>query len=444
MLKTKIWRVTLSMLCCLMCYGAKAQGERDTLAMSLTECLQYAKDNSITLKKAKLQVDNSEADLLTAKGAFLPSVSASASQSLSSTPLNKNNSGSNTVYSGSYGVDASMTLYSGGKNKLSLSKSEISKEIDNLAISEFENSIEMTVTELYIEILYATEQIEVAENSLTLSEHNLERGKAFLDAGSINIADYALLESAVATDKYNVIVAKTQLSNMYVNLKHQLEISNSTILEVKTPAMSNDLLMSLIPSVDNIYSTAVEQRPEIKSSELSLESSELDVKIAKAAYLPTLSLSAGFGLSHNSVSDFTFTSQLRDNFSSSIGLSLSVPIFSKYVTRNTVRKSVNAVATADLQLVETQKDLYQAIETLHNNATNSQAQYAVSEYKLSAVKRSLELVTEQFKLGMKNITELLTEQDNLRTSEQDFLMNKYQLILNKALLNYYKTNVITL
>ncbi len=441
MTKLKLLSIALFTMCSL---GAYAQSGGGTLAMSLEECLLYAKENSITIKKAKLDLDDSEADMVIAKGAFLPNLGLTGSQSLSSTPLNKNNYSDNTVYSGSYSANSSMTLYSGGINRYNLIQSGMVNEAYNLAIEQLENSIEMQVTQAYIEILYAQEQIKVAEQSLALSVHNEERGKAFYEAGSINIADYSLLQSAVAADKYNVVSAETQLSSMYVTLKHLLEMSNDTVLEVKEPELSSDLLMSLVPSVDNIYSVAVEERAEVKVSALTLEATELSVKIAKAAYLPTLSLSAGLGLSHNSVSSYTFFAQMRDNFSASLGLSLYVPIFNRYATRNTVRKAVNAVTTADLDLIETQKDLYQAIETLHNNALNSQAQYAVSEYKLEAVNKSLELVTEQFKLGMKNITELLSEQDSYRTSQQDYLMSKYQLILNKALLNYYKTNIISL
>ncbi len=203
-------------------------------------------------------------------------------------------------------------------------------------------------------------------------------------------------------------------------------------------------MASALASVAEVYESALDIRPEIESAELSIASAELDQTIAKAGYLPKVSLTAGVGVNHNSTSDFTFSGQMRENFSTSIGASASIPIFSNYKNKTSVAKARNAVTSAELSLIDSEKSLYQTIETLHNNATNAQAKYIVSEYKLSANERSLELMTEQYNEGLKNIIELLTEQDSYLTSSQDYLTNKYQFILNRALLEYYKTGEIKL
>ncbi len=418
-----------------------AQSTQQELSMSLEECLEYAKENSITLQKAQIEIDNSIAQELSAKGSFLPTISGSVSQGLSVYPFNESSTAS---YNGSYGVDLSMTLYNGGKNRAQLQQSQLNEQIANLELDEFSNSLEVAITEIYVEILYAIEKIKVAEISLDLSEQNQERGEAFLEAGSINQVDMAQLESATASNKYNVVVAQTQLSNLYVALKHLLEISNDVALTVKAPELSDDLLLAPIPTVANVYAEALDTRPEIQSSKLLIESAEYDAAIAKSSYLPTLSLSAGTGVNHNSSSSYTFSTQLRNNFDTSAGLSLSIPIFNGYKTRASVTIAENSVKSASLTYSQAEKDLYQTIETLRNNAANSQALYSVSEYMLQASLKSMELTTEQYNLGMKYVLELLTEQDNYNQTYQDHLTNKYQLILNKALLNFYQTNIIKL
>ncbi len=423
---------------------AYAQEPTSSMSMTLDECLEYAKQNSITLQKVRLQIDDSQADLLSAKGSFLPSVSGSVSQSLSSNPLRNESGVSNSSYSGSYGVDLSMTLYNGGRIRSQLEQSELSTDIANLELSEYENSLEVAVTEVYIEILYAIEQIGAEENSLELSIKSEERGMAFFDAGSINSVDLAQLESATAASRYDLVVAKSQLSNLYVELKHLLEISQEMTLSVVVPELLDDSLVTLLPSVSDVYESALVMRPEVASSQLYIESAELEAKIAKAGYLPTLSLSAGTGVNHNSSNSYTFSTQLRNNFTTSAGLNLSIPIFSNYKNRSAVIKAQNSVESASLSLSDTQKSLYQTIESLHNNAANAQAKYLVSEYQLRATEKSLDLTTQQYELGMKNIVELLSEQDNYRQAYQEFLTNKYQLVYNRALLNYYKTNLIEL
>ncbi len=443
MVNLKLVRVAAALLLSSLAIEGSAQNITSSVTMNLDECLEYAKEKSITLQMAQLGVDDSEWEQLISKGAFLPVVSGSVSQSLGSNPFSETSS-LKGIYSGSYGVDLSMTLYSGGSNRAQLQKSLIDGDIASLEVDELSSSLEMAITELYVEILYAVEQIEVAKGNLELSVRNQERGEAFLEQGSINKADYAQLESATASSRYDIVEAETQLSSLYVALRHLLEIPYDVAFAIDQTPLSDEALMAPIPLVVDVYQVALDSRPEIESSKLYIETAELDYTIAKAGYLPTLSLSAGAGVNHNSFSTFDFSSQLRENFALSAGLNLSIPIFSAYKNKSSVAIAQNSIKRASLSLSEAEKELYQTIETLRNNASNAQAMYAVSEYLLASNLTSLELTTEQYEVGLKSIIELLTEQDNYNQTQQEYLMNKYKLILNKALLNYYKTNIINL
>ncbi len=445
MKKIKLIRAFAILLACSLITPSYSQiTPPDSLSMTLDECLEFAKLNSITLQKAQINIEDSQSDQLSAKGAFLPSLSGSIGQDLSYNPLRQSETVSDAIYMGSYGVDLAMNIYNGGRNKAYLEKSDIYNNIASLDFDEYSNSIEVSVTQVYIEILYAIEQIEVAKSSLALSVKNEERGAAFLDVGSINSVDFAQLQSATASYEYDLIVAQTTLSNLYVQLKHLLEISQELSLTVIAPELTEDLSAAIIPTVSEVYDSALGWRPEILSSELYVSTAELDSQIAKAGYLPTVSLTAGLGISHTSSSSFTFSDQLRDNFSTSAGVRVSVPIFSQYENRTAVAKANNSVSTAELNLTDAKKTLYQTIETLHNNAMTAQAKYSVSDFQLEATRKSMELTTLQYEVGIKNTIELLTEQDNYTQSYQDYLINKYQFIYNKAILNYYKTNIIKL
>lgn len=421
--------------------ATKAVAQDSYMSMSLDECLTYAKDNSITLQKAKLEVESSKADKLSAKGAFMPSLAGSVGQSISSYPTNEDASLRAGKYSGSYGLDLSLSLYSGGKNRAQLKQSQLGIEIADLNLNEYENTIETSVTETFVAILYAIEQIKVCEKSLEFSQKTEARGEAFLEVGSINEVDFAQLQSSTASSEYDLVVAQSNLSNLYVVLKHLLEISQEMTLEVKEPDLSNESLLSYIPTVRDVYNSAVYIRPEIQSSKLGIESAKLGEKIAKSGYLPSLSLSAATGANHN---NFDSGNQLGNNFSTSAGVTLSIPIFSNYKNKSSVAIAKNTTQIAALSLTELEKDLYQTIETLRTNAQNAQAKYAVSETMLEASRKSLELTSKQYELGMKNTIDLLTEQDNYNQDYQEYLINKYQLILNKALLNFYKTDIIKL
>ncbi len=412
------------------------------MVMSLDECLKYALERNITLEKAKLSIESNTYDEKIAKGAFLPKVSASVGQGFVNTPFS--DSDPKNTYSGSYGVDLSLTIYSGGTNSLELKQSKLSTELSKLSLKSSEDELQVSITQLYVEILYAREMITVVEQSLALSEKNIERGQLQLKVGSINEADFATLQTDKATQQYNLVQAQTTLSNKYLQLKHLLEIEQNVDFQLADDSYADKAIMANIATINEVYSAAMDIRPEIASSKLSIESAKLDEKIAKAAYLPTLSLSAGLGLSHSSSSDYTFSTQAKNNYDHSIGLSLSVPIFNRFATRNTVSKTQIAVKYADLDLKDTSKDLYQTIENLHTNAQNSKALYLASEAKLEALEKSLKLTTKQFEVGLKDIIELLTQQDEFRTSSQEYLESKYTFILSQAILNYYKTGTIKL
>lgn len=437
MMKIKAWKGIAIIALATSTLNSNAQ-----TVMNLDQCLQYAKENSITLKQSQLNVDDAGINESSAKSAFLPSLSATVSQGFSNSPFITNDNKS--TYNGSYGVDLNMTLYNGGENALNLKQSRVSTEIAKLAVAQQEDILEINITQLYVEILYTIEQIEVVKNSIELTKKSKERGEAMLQVGSINEADYALLESAVASEEYNLVVAQTSLSNRYVQLKQLLEVANDDTLEVSATEIDSSSIDRAIPSINEVYVAAMDIRPEITSSSLSIESALLDKRIAQSGYLPTISLSGGIGVNHLTGSNYTFNYQLQNSFSSSIGLNINIPIFSKFQNRDAVLKTKNAIEWANLNYTDQTKSLYQTIETLYTNALNAESMYVVSKSKLQALEKSLSLVTEQYNVGAKNIIELLTEQDDHRTAAQDFLQSKYTLMLNKALLEYYQTGIIKL
>ncbi len=415
---------------------------QNTLTMSLEECLSYAKEHSITLQQASLDLEDYKIDVASAKSKFLPSLSGSVNQNLSNSPFTLGDK--KTSYSGSYGVDMSMTLYRGGENKLSLSKSKLYTKIGEFQLEESKNTIELNITQIYVEILYSMEMIEVAEMSLELSRKNIERGEIMLKVGSMNETDYAQLLTDEATANYDLVAAKTALRNKYVELKQLLEIADDTELNIDPTPLENDALMNAIPTVGEVYIAAMAIRPEIAASNLLVESAKINERIAKSGFLPTLSLSAGVGVSHVSSSSYALSQQLRNNYNNTIGLNLSVPIFSRFENRNAVAKSKNATRYATLNYDDESKNLYQTIESLHTNTQNASAMYIVSKRKLEALEKSLALVTKQYEVGAKNIIDLLTEQNDLRESSQEFLESKYTLIFNLAVLEFYKSGVIKL
>ena len=238
----------------------------------------------------------------------------SSSTTVSGTEIISSDSG--TGYTGNYGLNADWTLYKGGENRKNIRLQKINGEIARLDTEEAVNSMEEDIIRLYIEILYSAETVKMCENTLDVSKAELERGRELFDAGSISKADLAQLQSQASSDNYDLVSARAVLTDYKLQLRQMLEIEED--IELLIPDIPDDAVMSIIPDKDSVYSTALETRPEIISGQLDIDASELDIDIARAGFLPSLSLSAGIGTNHTSGTDFTFTEQIKNGWNVSV------------------------------------------------------------------------------------------------------------------------------
>lgn len=420
----------------------------------LQSCIDYALEQNITIRKNRVTAESTQIDVKTAKAALFPSLSFSTSQQVVNRPYQEKSnmvsgneiisSSSKTSYNGNYGLNASWTLYNGSKRLKTIKQEQLNNQVAELDVSTSENSIQESIAQIYIQILYAAESVRVNENTLQVSIAQRDRGQQLLDAGSIAKSDFAQLEAQVSADRYQLVTAQTTLQDYKLQLKQLLELDGENEMNIYLPALSDENVLIPLPTKRDIYISALAIRPEIEAGKLNIEASELGIDIAKSSYFPTISLSAGIGTNHTSGSDFTFAEQVKNGWNNSIGLSVSVPIFNNRQTKSAVQKAKLQRETSMLSLLEEQKALYKTIEGLWLDANSAQQQYAAANAKLRSTQTSYELISEQFNLGMKNTVELLTEKNNLLQAQQEQLQAKYMAILNMQLLKFYQGDKLEL
>nr|CRY95056.1 hypothetical protein [uncultured prokaryote] len=312
----------------------------------------------------------------------------------------------------------------------------------NGAKAEYEYQKKLYQT--YVQILYAAESVKVNEATLEVSQAECERARQLLQAGSIARSDLAQLEAQVSTDRYQLVTAQATLQDYKLQLKQLLELDGEAEMNLYLPDLGTENVLAPLPAKADIYRAALALRPEIEAGKLNVETSDLDIRIARAGYLPTLSLTAGIGTSHANGSDFSFSEQVKQNWNNSLGVTLSVPIFSNRQNKSAVEKAKLRKQTSELDLMDEQKTLYKTIETLWLDANSAQQRYAAATEKLRSTQASYDLIQEQFNLGMKNTVELLTEKNNLLGAQQETLQAKYMAILNRQLLRFYQGEEIEL
>ena len=277
-----------------------------------------------------------------------------------------------------------------------------------------------------------------------MSQAECERARQLLEAGSIAKSDLAQLEAQVSTDKYQLVTAQATLQDYKLQLKQLLELDGESEMNLYIPTLGTENVLAPLPTKTDVYRSALVLRPEIEAGKLNIQTSDLDIKIARAGYLPTLSLSAGIGTSHANGNDFTFSEQVKQNWNNSLGLTLSIPIFDKRQTKSSINKAKLQKQTSQLDLLDNKKTLYKTIENLWLAANSAQQQYVAASQKLKSTETSYSLVSEQFNVGMKNTVELLTEKNNLLSAQQETLQAKYTAILNAGLLRFYQGEEINL
>ncbi len=420
-----------------------------TRQWTLQQCIDYAMENNITLQKSKLQKQSASEDLKGAKAALLPTVSASTNQSLGYQPWKDtgistvtngqvNTKVDKTYYNGSYSLSGQWTVWNGNRNINTIKLDKLAEQSAELQAQETANSIQERIAQIYTQILYLAENVKVNEEMLVTSKKNEERGQEMLNVGKMSKADLAQLSAQRANDEYNIVEAKSQLMNYKLQLKQLLELTDEEEFDVVIPEISDAMIMGDIPSLQSVYEQSLLNRPEIERSQLAIKSSDVNVLIAKAGWLPSVSLTGGVTTSTNSLSSTDWGKQMKSNVNTQLGVGVNVPIYDGRSTKTQVNKAKIQQLQAKLDLQDLQKTLYTDIQQFWLNAWTNQEKYQAAKSSVESAHQSYDLLSEQFRLGLKNIVELMAGKDKLLSAQQNQLQSKYLTIYNKQMLQFYQ------
>ena len=416
---------------------------------TLEECIQYAMDNNITLKKSGLNRLSATESTRQSKAQLLPSLSFSTSQNMGYTPWKESGTAvvtGNQVetavdkvsYTGQYGVSASWTVWNGNRNRNQVKLNSIAEQQAEMDSVTSARNIEEKIAQLYIQILYTKDAIDVNKATLEAAKVNENRGQQMYEVGQMSKADLSQLTAQRAQDEYNVVQAESQARTYTRQLKELLQITSEEIFDVARPDYTESMALQEIPSMTSVYEQALENRPELKRALLNVQSAEVQGKIAKAQRMPTVSMNASVDARTSSLSNNSWANQMKTNFNSGAGISVSIPILDQRSTRTAVNKANLQRQEALLDIRDKQTALYSTIENYWIQAGNYQNQYKAAKVSTQSAKDSYDLLSEQFAVGLKNIVELQDGKTRLLSAQQSELQSKYMTILNIKMLEFYK------
>ena len=418
---------------------------------TLKECINYALENNISLQKTQIKKASANEDYLQSKAALLPSLSASSNQNVSYTPwVTSGISGEGftkssvdkVYYNGSYSVMGNYVIWNGNKNRNQVKLNKLTYEAAAFDSATQAQNLQEQIATLYIQICYSTEAIKVNQESYKSSLENENRGKEFVKIGKMSQADLAQLTAQRAQDEYNIVAAESNVKNYKRQLKELLQITNDEAFDIVIPSTTDSQALASIPALNSVYASALDNRPEIKSYQNMIDQSNLNIDIAKAGKMPTISANAGVSTSSTSMNKTGWGTQIKQNFNLGGGVSISIPIYDNRATKTAINKANLQKQSSMLDLKNEQTKLYSTIENYWLQANTNQSQFKAAKVSTESAKTSFELLNEQFKLGLKNIVELRTGKDNLLKAQQNELQAKYLTILNLGMLNFYKNGKV--
>lgn len=447
MTKKTAWALCL-FLCASSSYGQQHK-------WTLQDCINYATDHSIEILKSKAQTDIATENVKRQKANWLPTLSANSSQSLTYRPFQEgatgfvngnamSSSSKKTSYNGSYGINAYWTVFNGNQTNNNIKIAKLQSEESELKTLTSINTIKEQIVQLYINIMYTREALEVNQELLKQDSVLYKRGQELLSQGQI--AKYELLElqAAVANGKYDIVNSATQIDQYLLQLKQLMSLPSEEYFDIANITLDDAHTLAAVPETQSVYSSALKQRPEIKAADLSIKEAELNYKVAKAGFLPTISLSAGFGDNHSSGSNKDWFEQMKRNLDGSIGVTISVPILDGRSNKTNTRKARIEQTIATLDKEDASRDLYYSIANYRLNAYNNQQKYIAGTEKLNYNQENYNAIYTKAQIGTMNIVETLNARTSLLNAKQDVLQSKYLTAYNRSMLNFYANNQLDL
>lgn len=414
---------------------------RDNSPWTLRDCIAHALENNITLKRQEIQVRQQEIQLNTSRNSHLPDVSASASENFSfGRGLTADNTYSNTnTTSTGLSLGASVPVFQGLRIKNSIKYNELNLKAATADLQKAREDVSVAVAQAYVQILYNMELLDVARSQVSIDSLQVERLSAMEASGKAGKVQVAQQKAALGQSRLSETQAANSLRLSLLDLSQLLELPDPEGFSIVRPEVSVDGL--LLGNPEDIYAQAVVCRPSIRAEQFRLDATEYSIKNARGARMPSLMASGGLGTNYytmNSRSSDPFTDQIKNNFSQYLGLSLSIPIFSGFQTRNQIRSAELSRTDQMLLLENTRKSLYKEIQQAYYNAVAAQEKFRSSLDADASAKESYGLVLAKYENGKANITEFTEARDSFLESGSNLARARYEFLFSVKLLDFYK------
>jgi outer membrane protein len=437
---------------CLLFTFARAQNR----VWTFQQCLDTALQRNISLNQSRLNTDLSRITLEQSKANLFPYLSASAREGVGfgrSVNPTTNQYVQKTTNSSSFGVNTGVDLFNGFQLTRTILQNKMNLDAVKTDVENVKNQVVLSITTAYLQLLFQYEILEAAKNQANATSIQVDRTQKMVNAGTLPESNLFTIRSQQATDNLAVVNAQGQLDLSKVTLEQLMEIPITDSFEIKIPDLVEPSLL-LNQTNQEIYKKALTVQPQIAGASMRTNSALLAIKISEGARYPTLSLSGGInsnyavysrsGIDASVPKASPFFPQLWDNLGESIGLNLSIPIYSnRQLKSNIERAKVNALS-AQLDEQNTRLQLRKTIEQSYTDLRNSIKKFEATKEQISAAELSYKNMERKYNVGMMTATDYLIEKNNYFQAQSNSIQAKYDYIFKSKILDFYQGKPIQL
>jgi outer membrane protein len=450
---------------------------------TLEDCINYALDHNLDIKKQILTVEANKKQLLQSKLTLLPNLNLNATNVWNfgqTIDLFTNTFATTTVRSNDFYIQSSMTLFSGLTKMNTIKQNSINLLASNYDLDVLKNSISLSVAGYFLDMLLNQELLDVAKDQIEITKSQVSRTEKMVEAGSSAKGDLLNIQAQEASEALTVVQAENQLIISRLSLQQLIDLPVSPDFQIEKPLLKPVDDSKRLETPEQIYNVAVEKRPEIQSADLRVQSAEKSLAIARGTLYPTLSFGGSWGTGYSGADKEvdptrppdtimfpigytqnthevvmaqeleyqyrvkTFNEQLKNNDNQSLGFYLNIPIFNGWTVRTNISLAKIQRDKAELDLEMQKRDLRKSIEQAYTDASSSLQQYNASLQKVTAQEESFKYTQQKFDVGMLTSFDYNNSKKDLNKAQSDLLQAKYDFIFKTTILDFYMGRPISI
>ena len=421
----------------LLIVGTLSAQENASYRFTLEDCIRFAFSNNLERKSMKLTGESLETSYQQSKQQRLPNLSASVGQNIS-------NNANGWSTSGNVGVGSSVTIYQGGNINNTIEQNRLNVERNEVQLERYDNQLTTQILQSFLTILGNQELLNYQLEVLNTSREQMKQGRQRYKVGTILESDMLLLEAQYYSDSNNVVDTRINIENNLLDLKVLLSMDPADDLTIVSPNTDDlDDLKASLPTEEEAISLAMDYMPDLRVSDYDIRLAEKSVDMARGNYFPSITANANVGMGVLSF-DGNGNKNWYNTPTESAGISMSIPIYSRGQTKANVKKSRIALQQAQLDYEQAALTVRQNVSQAYRNVVSAYNAYKVSQVREEAYSKSFNAYNMQYQYGSITTVELLQQQNAYLNVLNNYIQNKYSLVMKRKILDIYMGNKITL